>query len=424
MIRRVGALCMVVAVALLAQDAGERRKSVRALERQGAQAIPRLAPMVSDPDLGVRIETVKALVEIGTQYSLDPLIQATRDNDPEIQIRATDGLVNFYLPGYVRSGMTASLRRAGDKVVSRLTDTSDQVIDAFIEVRPEVAQALGRLVRGGSSMESRANAARAAGILRAKAAVPDLLESVRTKDTQVLYECLIAFQKIRDRSVGPRISFLLRDLDEKVQVAAIEAAGLLYNLGALPDLRDVLSRSQSRRVRHAALTSIAMLPDPANRALLVRYLADKEAGMRSAAAEGLGRLNDPAMLAALEKGFQEEGDASVRVSLAFALLMNGKLEVSEFSPLQFLVNSLNSAARSAAAQALLTEAARMPEVRRRLYPSLQQGTRDEKIGLARVMAQSGDKDTLPLLDRLTHDANVDVASEAIRALRSLRAHVE
>jgi HEAT repeat protein len=146
--------------------------------------------------------------------------------------------------------------------------------------------------------------------------------------------------------------------------------------------------------------------------------------MRSAAAEGLGRLNDPAMLAALEKGFQEEGDASVRVSLAFALLMNGKLEVSEFSPLQFLVNSLNSAARSAAAQALLTEAARMPEVRRRLYPSLQQGTRDEKIGLARVMAQSGDKDTLPLLDRLTHDANVDVASEAIRALRSLRAHVE
>ena len=41
---------------------------------------------------------------------LDALIQASANNDPEVQARATDGLVNFYLPGYVRTGFAASLR--------------------------------------------------------------------------------------------------------------------------------------------------------------------------------------------------------------------------------------------------------------------------------------------------------------------------
>jgi HEAT repeat protein len=406
------------------QDARERQRAARALGRQGSEAIPKLTALVSDPVLSVRIEAVKALVDIGTQYSLDPLVKATRDNDPEIQIRATDGLVNFYLPGYVRSGLSASLRRVGDTVTSRFTDTNDQVIDPFVEVRPEVIQALGRLVRSGSSMESRANAARAVGILRGKAAVPDLLAAVRTKDTQVIYECLIACQKIRDRSAGPGLQFLLRDLDEKVQVAAVETAGLLYNTEALPDLRDVLQRTGSKRVRRAALTSIAMLRDASDRGLFTRYLKDGDDQLRAAAAEGLGRLRDPRDLPVLEKGYQGEGSNLARVSFAFALVMDGRLELTEFSPLQYLINTLNSAARANAAEALLIEAARNAEVRRALYRPLQQGTRDEKIGLARVLAVSGDAGTEPLLESLTRDPNVEVASEAVRALRSLRARLQ
>ena len=181
-------------------DVRERRRAARDLARQGSAAIPQLTGLVSDADLEVRVETVKALVEIGTQHSLDPLIQATRDPDPEIQIRATDGLVNFYLPGYARSGFGSTLRRTGNRLVSRWTDTNDQVVEPWVEARPEVCEALGRLARGGSAMESRANSARAAGILRCREAAPDLLEAVRSKDSQVIYESLIAFQKIRDRS--------------------------------------------------------------------------------------------------------------------------------------------------------------------------------------------------------------------------------
>lgn len=406
-----------------AQSPKERARTVRALARQGADAIPKLTPFLSDPDLDVRVETVKALVDVDTQYSLDPLVRAAKDNDPEIQIRATDGLVNFYLPGYVRTGLGASLRRAGSTVTSRFTETNDQVIDPFVQVRPEVIEALGRLCRGGASMESRANAARAIGILRGRAAIPDLLEAAHSKDSRLIYECVIAFQKIRDASAGPQISFLVRDLDEKVQVAAVEAAGLLYNMEALPDLRRVLERTESKRVRRAALTSIAMLPDPANRNRLLPYLRDKDAGLRAAAAEGLGRLKNPADTALLQKAFKEESDNSARVSVAFALVMHGRLELSEMGPLQYLVNTLNSAVRAGQARPLLIEAARDAGVRQALYPALRQGTRSEKTGLALVMGWSGDRDTVPFLEPLTRDPDTQVAGEAVRALRTLNARL-
>ena len=134
-------------------------------------AIPRLQELLKNPDNEIRVEAVKQIVEIGTQHSVDPLLLATRDNDPEVQIRATDGLVNFYLPGYVKRGFSSTLQRAGTSLKGHFTDTNDQVIDAYIKVRPDVIEAIGKLARGGSRKDVRANAARAVGILRGRAAV-------------------------------------------------------------------------------------------------------------------------------------------------------------------------------------------------------------------------------------------------------------
>src|SRR6266446_6485103 len=113
-----------------------RPKDVREMAKGGSNAIPQLQALLKNADLDVRIEAVKSIVDIGTQRSLDPLIEATSDSDAEIQIRATDGLVNFYLPGYVKTGLSGSIRRVGTAVKGRFTDTNDQVIDSFIQVRP------------------------------------------------------------------------------------------------------------------------------------------------------------------------------------------------------------------------------------------------------------------------------------------------
>src|SRR5206468_13015993 len=124
----------------------------REIAKSGSDSIPKLQELLKNADVGVRVEVVKQITQIGTQRSLDPLILATQDNDPEVQIRATDGLVNFYLPGYVETGFGATIKRAGVSIKGKFTDTNDQVIDPFVTVRPEAIVSLGKLARGGGSM--------------------------------------------------------------------------------------------------------------------------------------------------------------------------------------------------------------------------------------------------------------------------------
>jgi HEAT repeat protein len=418
--RSYGVVLLLAWAALLpAQDV--HPKDVREMAKAGSSAIPQLQELLKNPDVEVRVEAVRQITEIGTAASLDALILATRDNDPEVQIRATDGLVNFYLPGYVRTGIGASLRRVGTGIKGRFTDTNDQVIDPYVTVRPEVIDALGKLASGGGNMDARANAARALGILRGGKAVSDLVEALHTKNSEVIYESLVALQKIRDESAGPRVTFLLHDLDQKVQIAAIETTGLLRDMDAVPELADVLKRAHDAKVKRAALTSIAMLPSEKSRGLYAQYLHDKDDRMRAAAAEGYARLRHADDLPMLEKAWRDEGKTSPRLSLAFAQVMLGKTEVAEFSPLRYLIDELNSAAYKGEAFPFLVELARDAQVRQALYAPLETGTKDEKIGLAGVLARSGDRESIPHLEKLSHDTDADVAQEGLRSLRSLQA---
>ncbi len=405
-------------------DAKSRARTAHELAKQGEEAIPKLAPYIGDTDLSVRLEAVKALDEIGGPKTVDGLVRAARDNDPEVQVRATDGLVNVYLPGYLKNGISGNLQRAGNTIRAKFTDTNDQIIDAFVEVRPDVIAALGRIASGGASLESRANACRALGILRGRAAIPDLVEALHSKDNQTMYEALIALQKIRDPSAGPRLAFLLRDLEEKVQLAALETTGILLNREAAPGVRDALDHARSPRVRRTAVAALAMLADPADHDLFLRYLPDMDEALRAAGAEGLARLKNAADRPVLDKAFNAERKQNPRLSIAFALVSLGNVEMTDFAPLRYLVNTLNLKAYRGVASAFLTELARDINVRKAIYTILPGATKDEKIQLGIVLARSGEKDSIPYLETLQRDPDPDVAQENVRSLRTLRARLQ
>jgi HEAT repeat protein len=406
-------------------DTKQRLRAVHDLSHQGFDAIPKIAPYVSDPDLGVRIEAVKALVDIGGPKTVDPLVRATADPDPEIEIRATDGLVNAYLPGYVKTGMSGTLQRAGNSIKGHFGDSAnDQVIDAYIDVRPDVIAALGKLARAGANVDARANAARAVGVLRGRAAIPDLVEALHSKDDAVMYESLIAIQKIRDPSAAPRIAFLLRDLNDRIQIAALETTGLLRNRDAAPDVRDALEHARNIKVRRAALSALAMLGAPGDHETFLRYLSDKDDALRASAAEGLARIKNPADRTVLDHAFADEHKMSPRLSDAFALVSLGNLDTSEFSPLRYLFNTFDNRAYRGVASAFLTELARDQNVRQAIYPMLTGATKDEKIQTAIVLARSGERDSLPYLETISVDGDNDVAQEGIRSLRTLRARLQ
>lgn len=416
---RAAVLLIAFAVTGFAQTA----KEVRATAKQGASALPKLRGYLKNSDNKVRDEAVKGIVDIGTAGSVDLLIEATRDNDENIQIRAVDGLVNFYLPGYVPSGMTAPIKRASSNIKARFGDRNDQTIEPYVKVRADVIHAIGVLVRGGAGPDSRANAARAIGILRGNQAVPDLYAALKSKDSDVLFESMIALQKMGDEGAGPRVQYLLRDLNERVQIAAIETSGILRNRAALPELRGVLQTTTKTKVRRAALTAIAMLPDQASRPAYTQYLSDNDDALRAAAAEGLGRLGDPSDLKMLEQAWQGETKRTAQISLAFALVMGGQTQYNENSPLRFLVQSLDLGTGRGLASPLLMEAARNAGVRLQLYGPLEQGTKEQKIAIAKVLSVDGDRATEPHLEKASHDPDAQVAEEGLRALRNLRARL-
>jgi HEAT repeat protein len=399
-------------------------KDVRAVAKQGQIAVPKVAEYLNSASVDTRIETVKQLTALGGKETVDPLIRATRDADPEMQIRATDGLVNYYLPGYVKQGLGSSVVRAGASIKAKFNDANDQIIDPFVIVRPEVIAALGQLARGGSSMDSRANACRAIGILRGDAALPDLIEALRTKDNNVMYESLAAMQKIRDPAAGSRIIYLLRDLDDRVQTTAIETTGILRTTDALPTLRGIAGNPRNSKAERSAMFAIAMMPQPQDRDLFLRQLGAKDEKLRAASAEALGRIGNPADDAALEKAWHDEDKMAPRLAAAFGIVMEGKLDLSEDGPFRYLINTLNSAANHDTGYAYLVEAARRKPVLDRLYDPIDQGTRDEKIYLSRVLAVSGDATSVPHLDKVSRDTDRDVAQEGLRALRSLRARLK
>lgn len=415
--------CLVIFASAIFAQQQIKPKDVREIGKAGASALPRLTQLLSDPSKDVRVEAVRQITQIGPPGSLDPLIQATHDNDPDVQIAATDGLVNFYMPGYVKTGISGSLHKVGSGIKGRFTDTNDQVIEPYITVRPDVVAALARLVKGGDGLDVRSNAARALGILRGRDAVPALIEATHSKDSQLIYEALIALQKIRDESAGPQIEFLLHDFNGKVQAAAIETVGLLRDKTAVPALTDILQHSGDAKVRRSALTAIAMLPEESSRPIYAQYLQDKDDKLRAAAAEGFARLHNKSDLPMLEKAWDAEAKPQPRLSIAFAEVADGKTELSEFSALKFLIDNLNSAAYNGIAYPFLVELARDPAVRALLYAPMQSGTKAEKIGLARVLGRSGDKNSLSALQKLTNDPDPEVSQAALNAVRDLQARL-
>jgi len=395
--------------AQIAEDLG-KQKDVRNL--------PALQALLKDPERAVRAEATAAVVAIGTQHGLAPLIEAVRDPDPSIQILAVDGLVNFYYPGYVQSGWTSALKKVGSQIKSRFSQPDPAVIDPYVTVLPEVILAIRRVTVGGTSLEARALAARALGILRARSATTQLLEALRTKDSRVMLESLRALEKIGDPAAGPGIAPFLRDLYEPVQIAAIEATGQLQNREANPVLRDLLPASRKAAVRRAALIALAKMPEPPSREMFLSYLNDRDKYLRAAAAEGLGRMGEPEHRPALERAFAAEKSESPRLSMAFALVLLG-----DTTYLSYLVDALNSTFHRGEARPFLTELARRPSIISQLSQSVRGGSNEQKKNLAQVIALSGGADSLPLLQELSNDPNPEVAQEAMRAAKSLKARL-
>jgi HEAT repeat protein len=402
-------------------NTNERILRIRELGKRNATVLPALAQYLTDPNTDIRIEAVKAIVRIDTERSLEPLVQATRDKNEEVAIRATDGLVNFYVPGYVaKAGLTGAMTRGVRQVRTFFSSRNDQVVDPDVAIRPDVAHALSDLVVSDiATSQARANAALAAGILRDRVAVPSLVQALHAKNSDLLFECLVALQKIHDPSASEGIGFLTHDLDERIQLTALETVGVLRSVPAAPDVRLALSSARNIKVRRAALDALAMLGLAQDRSTFLHYSNERDPELRASALEGLGRIREPEDFPVLERSFDEgEIDWRIHLAAAFGMANEGKVDTSEFSPLAYLVESLESKARSNVASAYLTELARRPDVANALTKMIPEMDKTQKIALCFIFGTAGTPDVIPPLNTFAKDIDPDIAFAASKALHT------
>lgn len=401
---------------LRSPDPKVRERAVRELgEADNSAYVPIVGQLVRDPDEKVRMTVVKSLIRMGTEASLAPLCVAVRDGLPEIRYLAIDGIVNFYLPGYVDTGFGGLFRSVGQRIQSLFSDVDTAVADADIKLNPGVLDTLRKTVTGAPDMETRVRAARALGILRARAAIPDLIEAAFSNQVELISEVLRAFQKIQDPSVGPRIMFLLNYPQKTIQQRAATTLGLLRTREAIPQLRTLLENSDDKDVRIAALDALAFMPTAETAPLFQKYLEDREKQMRASAALALGRLQQANYSGLLLQARQKERDAGVRLALDFALVANGRMEF-----LDELVSNLSSRVHVGEARPYLIELARQEAVRQALYPKLYSQDADIRKNLCAVLAASGDSTSVSYLEVLLRDSDSEVVQAASRAIRILR----
>ena len=404
---------------LKSSDSKQRRKAAEQIGKTGNQdSIPHLAQLLNDPVADVRSEAVASIISIGTQHSLAPLAQASRDSMPNIQMMAVDGMVNFYVPGYVERGWMASLKSVSSNVKDRFRKPNPIVIEPHLQPSPEVVEAIARVIEGGTSMDARTEAARAAGVLRAGGALPQLQDALKSKNSALIVESVRAIEKIGDRSTGPSLLFLLRDLDRDVQLAVVEAVGQLRVQEAAPDLLALVKSSPHKAVRRQAMIAAAKVPAPDHRETFGIYLHERDPQLRAAAAEGIGRLGDANDQKVIRDAFAAENNESARLSMAFAAVHLG-----DTSMLSYLLDGLNSTFHRGEARPFLMELARKPEILSQLYTPLMSGTKDQRKELATVVGYAGNRETMTYLEKLSHDSDNEVAQSAIQAMKSLNARL-
>ena len=400
---------------LKSADAGKRVQAARELGKRGdPSVVPVLAAALSDSSEKVRREVVVALASFRSPASFDPLISATRDQDPKVRSLAVQGLTGYYTGEIPSTGFSGFMQRTWRRAKGRFVEENIR-IDPGVTVEPKVISALIETMNDTRAIEASRKAANGLGILMAQAAVPDLVKAANSADTDLAVGALIALAKIKDQSAGPQLINLLDSDNKDVKQEAAVTVGVLRTTEALPKLQAIFENNPDLPTRESALEGLAYLGSPVSSPLFLKTLFSAEKNFRTFAAEGLARSGDTKALPDLERAAPAEKDAEARLAMQYAITALGKPDY-----LSAVVAELGSKLRGNSAQAYLVELTRDSSFLPRLYPFMNSQDSDVRRRLCTVLMFTGDATSVEHLEHLSHDPNADVATEAARALRAVR----
>lgn len=391
-----------------------RAKAAKEIGETGGPAeVPALVSALNDPSVKVREQVVVALASIRSPQSLKGLIRATTDSNSEVRWLAVKGIEGFYTGQTPKTGFFGYMERQYHQAKRKFLGGNVQVPPGTV-VDPQAVTALERVMMQPQMSRPAQEATRALGILLARQAVPDLVTTAHSSNSDLAREALNSLAKIQDTSAGPQLVDLLSSHNRSVQQEAAVTVGILRTRSAVPKLQSLYENDSHRETRHKALQGLSYIGDPVSDPIFLKALYNTHASVRGYAAQGLARAKDEQALPTLLRAAPAEKNTEARLAMEFAITALGRNDY-----LSSMVNALASGDGDTA-QAYLTELAREPNFLSELYPYLDSRTPEVRRRLCNVLMYAGNNTSIKPLERLSHDSNNDVAAAALRALSAVR----
>jgi HEAT repeat protein len=358
---------------LKSPDARERLGALQSLrEAAFPEAIPAIAPLVSDIDDRVQLSAIAAEVRLFL----------AEGGEKTTIVDAFGGVPFTVYPRPVPRDLTVALLRA--------------IGDETKQVRLDAAYALG-------------------AIGRPPLAQPDaapLLNALRHKDAATRAAAARACGRLQVRESGDALVETMNDADGDVRLAAIWALGELRFDRAVQALTDFASHYGASPAGLASMASLARIAHPSSAPLFRAALGDRNAEVRRLGAEGIGRLRDRAALPRLEQGAAAERDPRAQAALLFAMNMLGARQAESLAML------LADKRAFALTREYLRElgAPAVPA----LVPQLEHSDADIRRGVVDVLGVIGGADMANTIWTLQQDPDNLVREATTRALERLK----
>jgi len=334
----------------------------------------------------------------------------------QIQLEAISAELSFFLLEDVRTkkrvagvvevrnpGRAAAAFEMGPLVIAPRT-APPALVDGLLraiddenpKVRSEAIYALGTIARPPLS----------------DAPAAQLIKSLDHYDPIIRAAAARVIGRLNVTSAGDTLLKAVNDSQAPVRYAAMRALGQIHDTRAVQALTEQLNFYGKGEGAWSALDALAQVADPASIPLFKAHITDKDAFLRRAAAEGLGRTGDTSELAALEIGAGNDGSEMARAAMAFALQKLGRNYVPR------LVESLDSKTAPQVAEYFLElGSAVAPE----LVPHLQDPSPEIRANVATVLGAIGNAAIVDALQPLTQDKDREVAQAATRAIERINA---
>ena len=295
--------------------------SLGAPRQVSAQASPQWQDIIRNlrhPDVKTRLDAVGNLGRAAYGPAADSVAMLVTDGDDRVQLAAIDAELSFFLADRPDGGFssraqaafeTGTLVRAAAAAPPVLTDRLIAAMrDENARVRFDAVHALGFIVEAPLAPEH----------ARALIAELDHYDStMRAATARVL-------GRLRVRQAGDALLAGLEDSSTAVRLFAVEALGLIGEPRVAPAARSLVRGKGD--LAAAGMLALARLATRDDIELFRQSLIDKDARVRRAAAEGLGRAGDAASVETLATLMQSDKSDAVRLAAAFALQKLGQTQ--------------------------------------------------------------------------------------------------